>query len=196
MSTKSRSESENFGLTSPSSEAGQIEVRRTYLGLRSPSQFRAGRPPACAATLVQLSPCTVAQWRSLYAEIGGPWNWHDRDVWTDHQLAEHLANSAVSVFHVRADTPSGIVEPAGFLELEIAADQSVEIVYLGLHSRVFGLGLGAWLLGEAVGQAFAIGASRVWLHTCTLDSPAALPNYLARGFVAEREETYFTRLAG
>jgi hypothetical protein len=26
----------------------------------------------------------------------------------------------------------------------------------------------------------------VWLHTCTLDSPAALPNYLARGFEVVR----------
>jgi len=35
-----------------------------------------------------------------------------------------------------------------------------------------------------------MGATRVWLHTCTLDGPAALPNYLARGFVATRRETY------
>jgi len=30
--------------------------------------------------------------------------------------------------------------------------------------------------------AWAWGAAYVWLHTCTLDAPAALPNYLARGF--------------
>jgi hypothetical protein len=27
-----------------------------------------------------------------------------------------------------------------------------------------------------------MGASRIWLHTNTLDSPAALKNYEARGF--------------
>jgi len=27
-----------------------------------------------------------------------------------------------------------------------------------------------------------MGASRVWLHTCTLDHPSALANYKARGF--------------
>ncbi len=31
---------------------------------------------------------------------------------------------------------------------------------------------------------------RVWLHTCTLDHPNALPNYLARGFTPYRTETY------
>ena len=31
---------------------------------------------------------------------------------------------------------------------------------------------------------------RVWLHTCTLDHPAALPNYLHRGFSPTRTESY------
>jgi hypothetical protein len=30
----------------------------------------------------------------------------------------------------------------------------------------------------------------VWVHTCTLDHPAALPNYLNRGFRPFKEETY------
>jgi hypothetical protein len=30
----------------------------------------------------------------------------------------------------------------------------------------------------------------VWLHTCTLDHPAALPNYLKRGFRSTRQEEY------
>jgi hypothetical protein len=33
-----------------------------------------------------------------------------------------------------------------------------------------------------------MGASRVWLHTCSLDGPAALPAYQARGFRIFREE--------
>ena len=47
------------------------------------------------------------------------------------------------------------------------------------------LGLGGWLLTRAVERAWAVeGTRRVWLHTCELDSPAALANYEARGFVA------------
>ena len=37
-----------------------------------------------------------------------------------------------------------------------------------------GAGLGKWLLTEATRAAWGLGASRVWLHTCTLDGPAAL----------------------
>ena len=33
------------------------------------------------------------------------------------------------------------------------------------------------------------GAERVWLHTCSLDSPAALPAYEARGFRRYDERT-------
>lgn len=45
-------------------------------------------------------------------------------------------------------------------------------------------------LDEAVQRAWALAPNRVWLHTCTLDHPAALSNYLARGFVPFGEETY------
>lgn len=38
------------------------------------------------------------------------------------------------------------------------------------------------LLTRAVQEAWALGGQRVWLHTCTLDSPRALPGYQARGF--------------
>ena len=51
---------------------------------------------------------------------------------------------------------------------------------------------GAEVVIEAAGttEAWELGANRVWLHTCTLDSPRALPNYRARGFREFRRETY------
>ena len=36
--------------------------------------------------------------------------------------------------------------------------------------------------------------ARVWLHTCTLDHPGALPNYLKRGFRATGTEQYETAI--
>ena len=43
-------------------------------------------------------------------------------------------------------------------------------------------------------HAPTLGATRVWLHTCTLDGEAALPNYLARGFTPFRTERYVATL--
>jgi ribosomal protein S18 acetylase RimI-like enzyme len=170
----------------------RVLVERTYLRLPAADRLRPGRPPAVDATLRRLPPADVAAWRALYARVGGPWHWHDRDAWPDPQLAAYLARADVQVWavDVPAHADRAAVRDAGMLELRRHDDGSSEIVYLGLVVDVTGLGLGAWLLGEAVRRAFAAGATNVWLHTCTLDGPAALPNYRARGFEVERTETY------
>ena len=85
--------------------------------------------------------------------------------------------------------------PLGYYELAREPDGAVEIVYFGLVAEAQGRGLGRGLLTHAVRTAWASGATRVWLHTCTLDGPAALPNYLARGFRPVREERYVAVLA-
>ncbi len=96
-----------------------------------------------------------------------------------------LASPAVSLWllTVRA-------APAGYFELEATSDGSVEIAYFGLLPEFIGRGYGKHLLTEAVERAWSLGARRVWLHTCSLDDAAALPNYVSRGFRAFHEETY------
>jgi GNAT superfamily N-acetyltransferase len=81
-------------------------------------------------------------------------------------------------------------EPAGYFELREHDDRSVEIAYFGLLPDFIGRGWGKYLLTRAAEAAWQLKPSRIWLHTCTLDHPAALPNYLKRGFRAVREETY------
>jgi GNAT superfamily N-acetyltransferase len=55
-------------------------------------------------------------------------------------------------------------------------------VHFGLLPGFIGRGLGGELLTAATSRAWEMGAGRVWVHTCTLDHPQALPNYRARGF--------------
>jgi GNAT superfamily N-acetyltransferase len=78
--------------------------------------------------------------------------------------------------------------PAGYFELEEQADGNVEIVYIGLLPHFTSQGLGGQLVTLAVQRAWQKGAKRVWLHTCTMDHPRALANYLARGFRLFKEE--------
>lgn len=170
-------------------------VERIYLQLESRAQFRPAQHPRRPAQWRLMPAPTVAEWRHLYASVGAEWHWHDRDAWSDAGLAERLASPTVHVFRVDAalDLQSNEMDSGvGFVELEQHDDANVEIVYLGLTRRAQGLGLGGWLLQRAVEEAWALGASRVWLHTCTLDSVQALPNYLARGFEIERIEEYTT----
>ena len=72
--------------------------------------------------------------------------------------------------------------PAGYFELETQAGGNAEIAYFDLLPQFIGRGLGGALLTATVERAWAIGASRVWVHTCSLDHPNALPGYQARGF--------------
>ncbi|MGQ0539819.1 MAG: GNAT family N-acetyltransferase [Gemmatimonadaceae bacterium] len=123
--------------------------------------------------------------RSLYAAVGRAYHWHDRDSWTDSDLAGYLRLPNVYVCVLRE---LGAVR--GYFELLRHADGSLEIVYFGLLAAAHGRGLGRSLLQAAVAAAWAAGSERIWLHTCTLDHPAALPNYLARGFVKYRTEEY------
>jgi GNAT superfamily N-acetyltransferase len=87
-------------------------------------------------------------------------------------------------------------ESAGYFELQRHGDGSVEIAYFGLIVRFAGRGIGGAMLALAAREAWAFGANRVWLHTCTLDSPAALPNYKARGFTPYKTETYQIKSRG
>ena len=73
-------------------------------------------------------------------------------------------------------------------------DGSIEIAYFGLLREFLGRGLGGHLLTQAVQRAWEAGASRVWVHTSTLDHPAALPNYLKRGFKVYKTEDYIVHV--
>jgi ribosomal protein S18 acetylase RimI-like enzyme len=193
MSPDSRSNDPAGGPPGPP-PTRSVRVTRTYLALPSFGHLRRGPAPASPARLVRIAPGATAEWRRLYAEIGSPYHWHDRDAWSDAKLGEHLAREDVRCFRVQALLPNAPLDAAGFLELETHSDGTAEVVYLGLHQRAQGAGLGRWLVGQAVDEARRMGATGVWLHTCTLDGPAALPNYLARGFTVTRTEEYETRV--
>lgn len=162
-----------------------MSVRRTHLELRSREEFRPARWPAEFVELVRRQPIAPVEYLELYALVGELWLWRDRLVWTRDELERYLASPHVHIWTalVRGGT-------AGYFELRQHADDSVEVMYLGLAPPFFGRGLGGWLLTRAVEEAFALGASRIVLNTCTLDAPQALPNYLARGFRILSEDQY------
>lgn len=146
-------------------------------------------PIGLTGRVEQVHGCPVSFHRFLYREVGRNYHWRDRLTWTDDQVRRYLADPAVTL-HVLYVQGS----PAGYFELRMEPDGSVEIAYFGLLPEFIGRGLGKGLLSEAVTSAWARGARRVWLHTCTLDDPAALPNYLKRGFKPFKDERYQTTL--
>jgi GNAT superfamily N-acetyltransferase len=166
-----------------------VDVVRTYLELRSPEQLRRAELDDPRARFIRREGITVGRYRRLYHGVGTRWHWHDRNAWSDERLADHLARPEITVWECLVGERT-----AGFFELERRDDGSVEISYFGLLPDFIGRGLGKAMLTRAADEAWALGASRVWLHTCTLDSPNALPNYKARGFREFKQERFVEQL--
>jgi ribosomal protein S18 acetylase RimI-like enzyme len=162
-----------------------IEVTRTYLEMRAPAELLAARNPDPLIKLEEQHNCSIELFRFLYREVGKNYCWTDRLPWTDEEIKTYLQQPEVSLWLMTYDD-----DIAGYFELKKEADCSTEVAYFGLMPQFIGRGLGKHLLTCAVEQAWADGAKRVWLHTCTDDDPAALPNYLKRGFKPFKTEKY------
>src|SRR5262245_14364234 len=141
-------------------------------------------PPKEGLTVVHAKRPTVAYYRFLYDAVGREYYWYSRGKLTDEELAAVLREPLNEV-HVLHDEGT----PAGFVEFDRRVAGQVEIVQFGLMPGFIGRGLGKYFLSWAVRQAWSYGPDRVWLHTCTLDHPAALPNYKKAGFAMYKEET-------
>jgi prephenate dehydrogenase len=165
-----------------------VPATRTYLEQAAP--VPASTPwPEPGWSVARVESCPATFYRYLYREVGRPWHWIDRLPWSDEHIRSHVASPAIEIWLLTHDTV-----PAGFAELERASDGSVEIVYFGLLPDFIGRRVGRPFLDAIVGRAWDGGTTRVWLHTCTLDHPRALTNYVAGGFHVVREEAYTARL--
>ena len=163
-----------------------MEVTRTYLQLETPAQFRGTLGEFSGVTLAYVPKPPPELYRHCYRTVGEAFHWFDRWDWTDEQITTHLADRNIRLSVAKRDE-----NLAGWYELRrVPDDDSVEIAYFGIVAAEFGRGFGKHLLACAVRDAWALGPRRVWLHTCTLDHPNALPNYKARGFTPYRTEVY------
>jgi GNAT superfamily N-acetyltransferase len=156
-------------------------VVRTYLELDDPAGLRPAGPPRLEnVDIERVAPPDGALSRWFYAEVG-----------REHQWTDHLARSAAEwqtwANGVETWVATVAGERAAYYELR-ADDDGVEVAYFGLLAAFQGAGLGGHLLTHALRRGFEL-APRVWLHTCTLDGAAALPNYRARGLRPFRTQT-------
>jgi GNAT superfamily N-acetyltransferase len=135
--------------------------------------------------------------RFLYTAVGGDLFWVDRLSWTWSQWWDWLSQPGVEtwVAWVRGT-------PAGYAELHAQPAGHVELTYFGLLPFLTGQGLGRHLLTVALHKAWTIAdrwpehqpTRRVWLHTCSQDSPVALPTYQSQGLRIYRTQTQTVHL--
>jgi GNAT superfamily N-acetyltransferase len=156
---------------------GLIEVTVTHLEMLAPPASPPLAPPRDGLLLLRAEKPTVAFYRFLYNTVGEPWLWGDRRRMSDEALAAIVQHPAVEVTVLYVD---GV--PAGYFELDARVEGEVELAYFGLMPERVGQKLGPFLLDQAVRRAWERGPRRLWVHTCSLDHPAALPAYERAGF--------------
>ena len=156
--------------------AGKLAEVVTYLERTTPPD---GPPPTAAWTLRHVTAPDLDWYLGLYRAVGEEWLWYSRLEMPRDDVAEILSAPHVHVFALQRD---GL--DVGIGELSFGDAGEVEICFFGVAASEFGTGAGRWLMQALLCEAWRAGTRRVWLHTCTLDHPNALPFYQSRGFKA------------
>lgn len=155
---------------------GAVQVIVTSLEVSEAAEVVSADRPAGAECEVVHDPRPDLS-REMYLSVGADWHWVDRRDWPMERWREWVDRPEHHLLLCRVD---GTI--AGYAELEQQSSGDVEIAYFGLLPGRAGGGLGRWWLACVLAHAWTLpGTQRVWVHTCDLDSPAALPTYVGRG---------------
>jgi GNAT superfamily N-acetyltransferase len=128
-------------------------------------------------TLEKMSGSDTERFRALFREIGRDIMWFSRLIIGEEKLASIIGHPNVECF---AMVQEG--RDLGLLELDFREEGQCELSFFGLVPGAIGKGAGRFLMNEALRRAWEKPISRLWVHTCTFDSPQALPFYQRSGF--------------
>lgn len=161
--------------------AGKIAAIVTHLHMteRLPARI----DPEGSWTLRRHERIDLDVYRTIYRRIGAEWLWNSRLLLSDAELAAHVHSPEVELHILEAD---GVSE--GIAELDFRKAGECEMAFFGVSATQIGTGAGRWLMNRAIEKAWSHPISRFRLHTCTLDSPQALPFYIRSGFTPFRRQ--------
>ena len=160
-----------------------IPVQRNFLELKDLKNLRFNSSRQNKFLIKKIKPDFHLN-KFFYKQVGKKHRWLDRLSWTDEKWISFISNKNLETYVI-----SESKDLIGFFELLYNPDlKETEISYFGLLEEYIGKGIGGYALSEAIKKSFEKNIKRVWLHTCTLDHPNALKNYIARGMKVFRKE--------
>ena len=155
--------------------AGKIATVVTHLEMTERPALP--RDPQGAWSLRRVQAPDLDWYRDLYHHIGEEWLWFSRLQMSDVELAAIVQSPLVEVYAMEHDG-----RDEGLLELDFRNLGHCELVFFGVTAKLIGSGAGRWLMNRALERAWSRAVKRVWVHTCTIDHPAALAFYQRSGF--------------
>ena len=160
-----------------------IPVERNFLELTDINKLKINSPKENKFLIKKIKPDFQLN-KFFYKQVGKKHRWIDRLSWTDEKWINFISNKNLETYVISESD-----DLIGFFELLYNPDlNETEISYFGLLEEYIGKGIGGYALSEAIKKSFEKNIKRVWLHTCTLDHPNALKNYIARGMKVFRKE--------
>ena len=160
-----------------------ISVKRNFLELKNINDLIKKDKPEDNYSVEKTKPDFQLN-KFFYKQIGKKYRWTDRLIWTDLQWSNYVSNKNLETYVIKNDK-----DLVGYFELIYHPEKNeMELAYLGLFEDYFGKGVGGYALTTAIVKSFEKKINRIWVHTCTLDHPNAIKNYLARGMKIFKEE--------
>lgn len=164
----------------------ELEVTITYLQMLQRPKTAPVHAPSVGQpiALLHAEKPNVPFYRYLYNTVGEPWLWYERREMSDEALATIIVDPLVEIYVLYLGG-----SPAGYAELDRREERQIELAYFGLMPEFTGRGIGKWFLDCAIDTAWRHEPEQLWIHTCTLDHPAALRLYQRAGFEPYKQET-------
>tara|TARA_B100000963_G_scaffold357675_1_gene380433 strand:- start:2787 stop:3293 length:507 start_codon:yes stop_codon:yes gene_type:complete len=160
-----------------------IPVERNFLELRDLKNLKVNPINERKFSIKKVKPDFQLN-KFFYKQVGKNHRWLDRLSWSDKKWINFISNENLETYVI-----SSSEDLVGFFELIYNPKlKEIEISYFGLLEEYIGKGIGGYALSEAIKRSFEKNIKRVWLHTCTLDHPNALKNYIARGMTVFKKE--------
>ena len=160
-----------------------IHVERNFLELRDLKNLKVNLDKKTKFLVKKTKPDFQLN-KFFYKQVGKKHRWIDRLSWTDEKWINYISNQNLETYVISEND-----KLAGFFELLFNPElRETEISYFGLLEEYIGKGIGGYALSIAIKKSFEKNIKRVWLHTCTLDHPNALKNYIARGMTVFKRE--------
>ena len=160
-----------------------IPVQRNFLELKDLKNLKTNSINENKYKVKKLKPDFQLN-KFFYKQVGKNHRWIDRLSWSDGKWINYISNKNLETYIISESD-----ELVGFFELLYNPElKETEISYFGLLEEFIGKGIGGYALSVAIKKSFEKNIRRVWLHTCTLDHPNALKNYIARGMTVFKKE--------
>lgn len=174
--------------------AGKLATVVTSLEMRARPALRSDPPAEAGFGLKRIEQPDLVWFRALFRRVGENYLWSSRLRMPDAALTAELLDPGMETYALTRDG-----EDLGLLQLDFRQPGEGELSFFGVADGLIGTGAGRWLMNRALERAWSRPIERFWVHTCTLDHPAALSFYLRSGFIAFRRQIEVAddpRLAG